>query len=145
MKYRKLRIAWSVAWGVVAVVLCVLWVRSYWSIDFMSGPGFADGGYTIAVGTTPGTIGCGIMPTNQFIKPWMAYSTDTERWWESQENATGIWGEFALDRWYANAPFWFVCLLTAIAAGTPWFACRFSLRTLLIATTLVAVGLGTII
>ena len=30
MKYRKLRIAWSVAWGVVAVLLCVLWVRSYW-------------------------------------------------------------------------------------------------------------------
>ena len=26
---RKLRIAWSVAWGVVAVLLCVLWVRSY--------------------------------------------------------------------------------------------------------------------
>ena len=30
MKHRKLRIAWSVAWGVVAVLLCVLWVRSYW-------------------------------------------------------------------------------------------------------------------
>ena len=30
MKYRKLRIAWSVAWGVVAVLLIVLWVRSYW-------------------------------------------------------------------------------------------------------------------
>ena len=29
MKYRKLRIAWSVAWGIVAVLLCVLWVRSY--------------------------------------------------------------------------------------------------------------------
>ena len=33
MKYRKLRIAWSVAWGVVAVLLCVLWVRSYWWDD----------------------------------------------------------------------------------------------------------------
>ena len=30
MKYRKLRIAWSVGWGVVAVLLIVLlWVRSY--------------------------------------------------------------------------------------------------------------------
>src|SRR5262245_23954492 len=28
-RYRKLRIAWSVAWGVVVVLLCVLWVRSY--------------------------------------------------------------------------------------------------------------------
>src|SRR5262245_32774785 len=33
MKYRKLRIAWSVVWGVVAVLLCVLWVRSYWLSD----------------------------------------------------------------------------------------------------------------
>jgi hypothetical protein len=28
MKHRKLRIAWSVVWGVVAVLLVVLWVRS---------------------------------------------------------------------------------------------------------------------
>jgi hypothetical protein len=30
MKYRKLRIAWSVGWGVLAVAVCVLWVKSYW-------------------------------------------------------------------------------------------------------------------
>src|ERR1700712_4224431 len=29
MKYRKLRIAWSVGFGSVAVLLIVLWVRSY--------------------------------------------------------------------------------------------------------------------
>src|SRR5688572_29967946 len=29
MKYRKLRIAWSVAWGLLCLMLCVLWVRSY--------------------------------------------------------------------------------------------------------------------
>lgn len=33
MKYRKLRMGWSVGWGVVVVMLCVLWVRSYWWID----------------------------------------------------------------------------------------------------------------
>ena len=33
MKHRKLRIAWSVAWGVVAVLLVSLWVRSYWIAD----------------------------------------------------------------------------------------------------------------
>ena len=32
MRFRKLRIAWSVAWGVVAVLLIVLWVRSYWMV-----------------------------------------------------------------------------------------------------------------
>ena len=33
MKNRKLRIVWSVAWGIVAVLLVVLWVRSYWCVD----------------------------------------------------------------------------------------------------------------
>jgi hypothetical protein len=31
MRFRKLRIAWSVAWGIAALLLCVLWVRSYWA------------------------------------------------------------------------------------------------------------------
>ena len=35
MKFRNLRIAWSVGWGVLAVLLCVLWVRSYWRFDQM--------------------------------------------------------------------------------------------------------------
>ena len=33
VKFRKLRIAWSVGWGLVAVLLCVLWVRSYWWVE----------------------------------------------------------------------------------------------------------------
>ena len=36
MRYRKLRIAWSVGWGLLAVLLCVLWVRSYWWWDNFS-------------------------------------------------------------------------------------------------------------
>src|SRR6476660_645069 len=30
MRFRKPRIVWSVFWGVAAVLLIVLWVRSYW-------------------------------------------------------------------------------------------------------------------
>ncbi len=37
MRFRKLRIAWSVAWGILAVLLCVLWVRSYKIADIVSG------------------------------------------------------------------------------------------------------------
>ncbi len=37
MKHRKLRIAWSVAWGIVVVLLCVLWVRSYSTHDLFYG------------------------------------------------------------------------------------------------------------
>src|SRR3954471_5078772 len=37
MKYRKLRIAWSVGWGLLAVLLTVLWVRSYLMTDEVLG------------------------------------------------------------------------------------------------------------
>ena len=45
------------------------------------------------------------------------------------------------------APHWFFSLLTLIVAGAPWIRLskRFTLRTLLIATTLVAVVLGLIV
>src|SRR6476660_981818 len=33
MRFRKLRIAWSVGCGVVCVLLIVLWARSYWWQD----------------------------------------------------------------------------------------------------------------
>jgi hypothetical protein len=34
MRFRKLRIAGSVAWGLLAVLLVVLWVRSFWWQDW---------------------------------------------------------------------------------------------------------------
>jgi hypothetical protein len=37
MRYRTLRIAWSVAWGMVAVLLIVFWVRSHHSSDTLVG------------------------------------------------------------------------------------------------------------
>src|SRR3954470_19207851 len=33
MRFRKLRIAWSVFWGLACVLLIVLWGRSYWRWD----------------------------------------------------------------------------------------------------------------
>src|SRR6476659_6230618 len=33
MKYRKLRIAWSVVWGILCLLMITLWVRSYWQIE----------------------------------------------------------------------------------------------------------------
>jgi hypothetical protein len=44
-------------------------------------------------------------------------------------------------------PIWFLAGLSGVLAATPWIRWihRFSLRTLLIATTLVAVGLGLIV
>src|SRR5690349_19644101 len=33
MKYCKLRIAWSMVWGIAAVLLIMLWIRSYFICD----------------------------------------------------------------------------------------------------------------
>jgi hypothetical protein len=49
---------------------------------------------------------------------------------------------------YVRSPYWLLLVLfgcSAVLAGIPWIKWRFSLRTLLIATTLVAVGLGVIV
>src|SRR5262245_56414702 len=54
MKYRKLRIAWSVAWGLLAVLVCVLWVRSYWHYDYVEG--FIDRHPPFRIETTNGQV-----------------------------------------------------------------------------------------
>ena len=45
----------------------------------------------------------------------------------------------------AYVPYWPVVLVCSALAGVPWLPARFSLRTLLVATTLVAVVLGMIV
>jgi hypothetical protein len=46
---------------------------------------------------------------------------------------------------YGSMPYWFVIAVTTVTAAAPWARDRFSLRTLFIATTLVAVVLGVIV
>src|SRR3954462_13903444 len=36
MKFRKLRITWTVLWGIACVLLVELWVRSYWHQDLLT-------------------------------------------------------------------------------------------------------------
>src|SRR4051794_29097381 len=36
MRYRKLRIAWSMFWGLACVLLIVLWIRSYTRLDIVT-------------------------------------------------------------------------------------------------------------
>jgi hypothetical protein len=54
-------------------------------------------------------------------------------------NVSGLWSNSS------GMPIWFLIVLTSALATVPWIRWRFSLRTLLIATTLVAVVLGLII
>jgi hypothetical protein len=139
MKYPKLRIAWSVAWGVVAVLLCVLWVRSYWRWDRVASNtqrydavslGSARGGVQFERSVLPVVDGweSGLLdePVGPILTPLQWYGTPTSH--------------------IIYIPYWAPFLLIAVVSGLPWLVVRrFSLRTLLIATTLVAVVLGLVV
>jgi hypothetical protein len=138
MKHRKLRIAWSVAWGIVAVLLIALWVRSYQWVDVMA----VRSGR--AVVSTQGKILTGVVNASEW--PRLIES--------SKQNISLPPLRYTLLGFgYEQAPVLpaicipdsgIVCLVAALSV-TPWLHLRFSLRTLLIATTLVAVALGLIV
>jgi hypothetical protein len=157
MKHRKLRIVWSVAWGIVALLLIALWVRSHRSVDFLDyyRPGsstllqFWSTEGVVKSNDTSAALGFIAVPaTTGWIfrtAPQAGYKRDTA-------GHTPLGAIFRSFRHPASrgleVPDWFLVLVAALCATTPWLRerpWRFSLRTLLIATTLVAVGLGLIV
>jgi hypothetical protein len=126
------------------VLLIALWVRSYWWEDIVtwglsSGPGYMFGSINGEVSAARfssrnGTVSLG----------WRAWTNpaDGRRAWSTSESATFI--GFRYGTFFTVVPQWFIVALSAAVAAAPWIQWnrRFSLRTLLIATTLVAVGLG---
>ena len=149
MRFRKLRIAWSVVCGIACVLLVVLWVRSYYRHDHCLGPDF--GGSFSGIGSLQGKIS---------VVRALRTPLPNERWrFESEiigdeDQWAATWSEYDIglgfgvyNRPLAKAlviPHWFSILFSATLAAIPWIRVkrRFSLRTLLIATTLVAVVLG---
>jgi hypothetical protein len=142
LKY--LRIAVTALSLTACVLLIALWVRSYWWCDLYNRQESdhisrfrvisMEGrihyiGSCMTVGSTEGFKSYPIdhvwFPRNEFVAPGEAFKR--------------------------GSAYRFTCrylspvLLGAFLSAAPWIPWRFSLRTLLIATTLIAVGLGTII
>ena len=127
MKYRKLRIAWSVAWGIAAVLLVVLWVRSYLVYD--SFVGRYPNGLFFFVYSAKGVYTFSTYP--------LLGASVNDNWWFLVRRAPN---DMAI-----GGPFSFTIVVACAVSIAPWIRYRFSLRTLLIATTLVAVVLGIIV
>ena len=137
MKRRKLRIAWSVGWGLVAVLLCVLWVRSYtlaYVFGVNSNHGFA---------TSQGTL-----LLNKPIGLLQKMSTGTI---SPNRGHNGRWGIFhcpldvfnlVLGSGGVAIPIWAAVVTLALLALVAWTPTQFSLMFVFIAMTLVAVVLG---
>ena len=153
MRYRKLRIAWSVAWGVGCVLLIVLWVRSYYANDQIY---YRSTSTLIQVTPSEGVIritDCSHIadvPGLQMGVGW-SFSTEDHLIYDNENANASLFARVfrPLDRYGPNAwriPHWLLVLAAVAVAPIP-FVCskRFSLRTLLIATTLVAVVLGLIV
>jgi hypothetical protein len=148
MRVGKLRIAWSVAWGVVAVLLCVLWVRSYFHEDRASGRVFSTG---IRFYSSRGWL---VLFKNraplQAAYPW-SIELGGEHWLQPADSRLGFSSPLAFFGRAATShislPHWLVILVALIACSLPWmhWPKRFSLRTLLIAITFIAVALGFVV
>ena len=146
MRFRKLRTAWSVGWALATVLLIVLWVRSYWRHDCVD----ALGNNLIAtnIGSNCGELYYSQIDWNfdvgaahsaghgwryQSLPP---FAQETNHWL-SLVNTSAIFR--------IGMPHWFLFVLNFALAATPWLRWRFTLRTLLVATTPVASGPGIIV
>jgi hypothetical protein len=154
MRYRKLRIAFSATCGIICLLLIGLWVRSYRLCDYVIRVEVGDQA-TTTIGSNYGTVyflrvkllprtpdPAGFFPRT-FSHRWKYLASDVQitpnTWPEWTSNPTGS---------QIRVPFWCLVIPSAALSAVPWIRaakCRFSLRTLLIAMTLIAVGLGVIV
>jgi hypothetical protein len=148
MRFRKLRIAWSVGWGLAVVLLIVLWVRTNYAIENFGGPLPGSAGF----GISSRHGGVGVLLSDR-TWGWSYSQHPTQSISESEVDAELQYntmlgfiryksgpGEFRI-----RVPYWSAILVAAVFTGLTWVPWRFSLRTLLIATTLVAVVLGLVV
>jgi hypothetical protein len=137
-----LKISWTILCSLAAVLLIALWIRSYWRIDIV----FCPTSRPILMNSANGIIQVNILPKN-IGTGWgpgcgyMSLSTESESrnlrdqpsWsWISFQKQTAI-----------NFPAYAIATLFTFGAAAPWLSIkRFSLRSLLIATTVIAAVLG---
>jgi hypothetical protein len=152
MRLRTVRIAWSVAWAAVAVLVCGLWVRSYDLSDLVYRVSTSD---ALCLESRFGQLSVdkGFAPVRRTDLPG-TYHRITKPL-SNEENRLAYYpgksgSRFVVDlylpgRWRCGVPHWFAALFFGAIAGVTWFPFRFGLRALLIATTLVAVLLGRIV
>jgi hypothetical protein len=145
IRFRKLRIAFSVTCLIACVLLIALWVRSYNRTETVSTTN------KNLISTTFGS-GCGlayfIRSDDSAVVFGDPFEDAEESGWKYSSVPAAPGPPHKLS-WNSDAkllivpvPYWCSVLLAAALALAPWLRPRFSLRTLLIATTLVAVVLG---
>jgi hypothetical protein len=148
MRFRKLRIAWSIGCGLVAALLMALWVRSFWTLDMVSRIDCRNIDTTF--GSLDGTLylahfNAKVAYEGHAINPWAPRDWS----YESHETPGTYHGQFEWKRGptslNVSLPHWSLAISIALIGAAPWFGRRFSLRTLLFVMTLVAVTMGLVV
>jgi len=151
MRFRKLRIAWSVACGVAIVPLIVLWVRSNERCDYVQTTTFGlqrlnlsssdshiSGAFYFGEGDefsdAIGSDRLNKLPSGVKSSPWALG--------RSPGSSTGM--PRTSTQYFFAVPHWFAVVAVLLLSFIPWMPTQFSLRTLLIATTLTAALLGVV-
>jgi hypothetical protein len=153
MRFRKLRVGWSVGCGAICLLLIVLWVRSYWVLDRWESTARAtpvQPARFFFISSYCGRIRCFVTPhfMNSLSSTEVQHFSDSSgRYVDSEPNVHAVLG-YNFRRGYPSTdfamPYWIPAIIFAAAPAAFWirWSTRFSLRALLIATTLVAVVLG---
>jgi hypothetical protein len=135
---RRLRIAWMAFFGVLCVLLVVLWVRSYWQLDWLRVKQRAK-----SVASLEGRLRFNDVFNINPARPQRVgglminyFDGDSISVWSAPRGAVVPVGVGS------SIPYWPLVLVTFTLAAVPCLPRRFSLRTLLITTMLVAVLLG---
>ena len=147
--FRNLRIAVSVFFSVLAVVLLLLWVRSYIANEIVSR--ISPAGRLTTFGLNRGSAYY-YTTRHKLTPPTTSRPNRTGMIWRSHgwryhgkepaSSSVGAKWEVSGETAHIVLPLWLFVSFAAIGVYLPWSGSRYSLRTLLIATTLVAVVLG---
>ncbi len=141
---RNLRIAFSLTCLIAGVLLIALWVRSYREDWIQSGDGWHHLGPNRLYAVYSGQGKLILTETDRIpnLRGWTTVLVTEGR------DATFAGFGYRCEPFSRciNVPYWFLVLTTPLIAVTPWLEWprRFSLRTLLIATTVTAAMLALI-
>ncbi len=145
-RLRTLRITWSVVWGVGTILLFVLWLRSYEKTEVLERTSENEIGTDIV--SESGTLSF----SREDLRRFESFLPPEPHGWRYQEYERSFerkvsrfafaWNDAKME---VRVPYWYPFVFFTIAAVLPWISWKFSLRTLLAATTLVAVVLGAVV
>jgi len=122
MRFRKLRIAWSVFWALACVLLIVLWVRSYWWVEEVSLPHIHT--QTVQVGYGCGDIAISVINSGSVPNVHLA----ADEWLRllslepSLQPPSQVWGAVMRGNGDITVfiPFWFMVPVAFGISTVPW-------------------------